>query len=112
MGRAGQRTAKVLMRRWRITEMDVWEQDDIDLVAPGFVEFGEDYRGSLGLIAVRGEIDRREVSRDGQPGVISRRDQVAVRRPLPGASGCSESRLRSSMTRPAGMGWSVSACGE
>lgn len=63
-----QRTAKVLMGRWRITEMDLWEHDDVDLVAPGFVEFGEDHRGSLGFIAVQGGIDWREAPRDGLPG--------------------------------------------
>jgi hypothetical protein len=59
-GNSGQRTANVLTGRWRITEMDLWEQNDIDLVAPGFVEFGEDHRGSLGFIAVQGGIDWRE----------------------------------------------------
>ena len=68
MGNSRQRTTNLLMGRWRITEMDLWEQDDIDLVAPGFVEFGEDHRGSLGFIAVRGGIDWREAPRDGQPG--------------------------------------------
>ena len=53
-GHSRQRTVKVLTGRWRIAEMDLWEQDSIDRVAPGFVEFGEDHRGSLGLIAVRG----------------------------------------------------------
>jgi hypothetical protein len=68
MGNSRQRTTSVLMGRWRITEMDLWEQADIDLVAPGFVEFGEDHRGSLGFIAVQGGIEWREASRDGQPG--------------------------------------------
>ena len=48
-GNSRQRIANVLTGRWRITEMDLWEQNDIDLVAPGFVEFGEDHRGSLGI---------------------------------------------------------------
>lgn len=48
--------------------MDLREQDDIDLVAPGFVEFGKDHRGSLGFIAVQRAIDWREASRDGKPG--------------------------------------------
>ena len=44
-GNFRQPTANVLMGRWRIIEMDLWEQADIDLVAPGFVEFGKDHRG-------------------------------------------------------------------
>jgi hypothetical protein len=68
MGNSRQRPTNVLMGRWRITEMDLWEQDDIDLVAPGFVEFGEDHRGSLGFIAVQGGMDWREAPRYGQQG--------------------------------------------
>ena len=67
-GKFRQGTANVLMGRWRITEMDLWEQADIDLVAPGFVEFGEDHRGSLGFIAVQGGIDWRVAPGDEQPG--------------------------------------------
>ena len=40
--------------RWRITEMDNWDQEAIDLVQPGFIEFGEDGLGSLGFIVVTG----------------------------------------------------------
>ena len=48
--------------------MDLWEQDDFDLAAPGLVEFGDDHRGSLGFIAVQGGIDWRGAPRDGHPG--------------------------------------------
>ena len=40
--------------RWRITEMDNWDQEAIDLVQPGFIEFGQDGFGSLGFIVVTG----------------------------------------------------------
>ena len=53
MGNSRQRRTNALTGRWRITEMDLWEQDDIDLVAPGFVEFSEGHRGSLEFIARR-----------------------------------------------------------
>jgi hypothetical protein len=59
MGKARRRTANLLMGRWRITEMDLWEQDDIDLVAPGFVEFDKDHRGSLGFITAAGRSSKR-----------------------------------------------------
>jgi hypothetical protein len=55
--------------RWRITEMDNWDQEAIDLVKPGSIEFGEDGLGSLGFIVVTGELDYRDADRDGQPGV-------------------------------------------
>jgi hypothetical protein len=43
--------------RWRITEMDNWDQEAVDLVKPGFIEFGEDGLGSLGFIVVTGDLD-------------------------------------------------------
>jgi hypothetical protein len=49
--------------RWRITEMDNWDQEAIDLVKPGFIEFGEDGLGSLGFIVVTGELDCRDADR-------------------------------------------------
>jgi hypothetical protein len=54
--------------RWRITEMDNWDQEAIDLVQPGFIEFGEDGLGSLGFIVVTGDLDCRDADSDGQPG--------------------------------------------
>jgi hypothetical protein len=53
-GDSRQRSTNVLMGRWRIVEMDLWEQDNVDLVAPGFIESGKDHKGSLGFIAVSG----------------------------------------------------------
>ena len=52
--------------------MDLWEQDDVDLVAPGFIEFGMDRRGSLGFIAVQGGIDWRVAPRNGRQALSSR----------------------------------------
>jgi hypothetical protein len=53
--------------RWHITEMDNWDQEAVDLVQPGFVEFGDDGLGNLGFIAVTGELDCRDADRDGRP---------------------------------------------
>ncbi len=56
--------------RWRITEAELWDCDALNLVAPAFIEFGEDgSSGSFGFIAIQGEMDCREVERDGRPGV-------------------------------------------
>ena len=52
--------------RWRIVEMDLWDKEDVDLLAPGFIEFDQDHGGSLGFIAVQGAIDWRETSRQGR----------------------------------------------
>jgi hypothetical protein len=46
--------------------MDLWNAEDVDLVAPGFIEFDPDHRGSLGFIAVQGGIDWRETSHQGR----------------------------------------------
>ena len=43
-----------IIGRWRITEMDNWDQEAVDLVEPGFIEFDEDGLGELGFIAVTG----------------------------------------------------------
>jgi hypothetical protein len=58
-----------LVGRWRIVAMELWDADAIDLVGPGFIEFGRDRLGRLGFIAVQGQVDWREVVRDGRPGV-------------------------------------------
>jgi hypothetical protein len=49
--------------------MDNWDQEMVDLVEPGFIEFDEDGLGGLGFIAVTGELDCRDADRDGRPGV-------------------------------------------
>jgi hypothetical protein len=58
-----------IVGRWRITEMDSWDQEAVDLVEPGFIEFDEDGLRELGFIAVTGELDCRDVDREGRPGV-------------------------------------------
>ena len=56
--------------RWRITEAELWDCGALNLVAPAFIEFAEDgSSGSSGFIAVQGEMDSREVERDGRPGM-------------------------------------------
>jgi hypothetical protein len=56
--------------RWRITEAELWDCDALNLMAPAFIMFAEDgSSGSSGFIAVQGEMDCREVERDGRPGV-------------------------------------------
>jgi hypothetical protein len=49
--------------------MDKWDREAIDLVQSGFIEFTGDGCGSIGFIAVEGELDCRNVARDGRPGV-------------------------------------------
>ena len=63
------RTVTAIVGRWRIIEMDLWAQEDVDLVTPGFIEFEPDHMGSLGFIAVQAGIDWRDTPRNGCPGV-------------------------------------------
>ena len=55
--------------RWRITDMELWDQEAMDLVEPAFIDFGEDETGDFGFIAVRGWMDCRDAPRDGRPDV-------------------------------------------
>lgn len=45
--------------KWRITEMELWENDFIDMVIPGHILFQEDKEGRFQFGAVEGEIDYR-----------------------------------------------------
>ena len=45
--------------RWRITWMETWDQDYVDLIEPGYFEFTEDGLGSFVFGAVRGFVDVR-----------------------------------------------------
>lgn len=49
--------------------MSNWDRDAIDLVEPGFIEFGRDGTGEFGFSAVRGWLDCRRAERDGRAGV-------------------------------------------
>lgn len=48
--------------------MEMWDQDAIDLVQPGFIEFGGDGLGQFGFIAVNGQLDCRDAA-TGRPRV-------------------------------------------
>lgn len=58
--------AMSLVGRWRIEAMDLFDRDDIDLMEPGFIEFGPDETGQFGFIAVRGWMDCRTDDRGGR----------------------------------------------
>jgi hypothetical protein len=53
--------------KWRISEMDEWEQDDFDLMGPAFLSFDARTSGSFRFIAVEGWMDCRHGERDGRP---------------------------------------------
>jgi len=54
---------------WRIMEMELWDQEDIDMMAPGYFRFDADCMGEFGFIAVQGGLDCRYETRDGKTAV-------------------------------------------
>lgn len=58
-----------LAGRWRITEMDMWDREAIDLIGPGFIEFAKNGTGQFRFIAVHGGMDCRRTKHDGKPTV-------------------------------------------
>jgi len=49
--------------------MTEWDEDYIHEEVPAFIEFGEHQQGSFQFAYVRGEIDYRITTRDGEPAV-------------------------------------------
>ena len=54
---------------WRILETELWEAEDLDLLAPASIVLDRNHDGHMGLIAIGAEIDYRVVVRDGQPAI-------------------------------------------
>ena len=54
---------------WRIVEMELWDRDAFELEGPAHITFEKDGTGEFNLIAVRGWIDARFVTRDGHEAV-------------------------------------------
>jgi hypothetical protein len=64
-----EKPAAELVGRWRITAMNGFDRDDIDLIEPAHIEFTEDGTGRFGFVAVLGWLDCRPARRDGRIGV-------------------------------------------
>jgi hypothetical protein len=75
--------------------MDNWDQEAIDLVEPGFIEFGEDGLGGLGFIGERPRRSRDEGSASLPPNV--------AKYPLE----MSATARRSPSSSPSGMRWAM-----
>ena len=52
---------------WRIVGMDLWDAEAIDLLGPGYIQFGADRTGRFRFIAVEGWMDCHSGRRDGRP---------------------------------------------
>jgi hypothetical protein len=45
--------------KWRIIEMEMWDQDYVDLIIPGYFSFDKDDLGDFQFGVVKGQIDYR-----------------------------------------------------
>ena len=54
---------------WRVVEMEVWDRDAFELEGPATFTFDADGTGGFHLIAVRGWVDARFVTREGREAV-------------------------------------------
>ena len=57
--------AKAFKGRWRISEMDVWDNDYLDLVEPAHIVFESENDGAFVFGTVKGWLDVRHGARDG-----------------------------------------------
>ncbi len=63
----GARTPERFVGYWRITEMEVWDAEYLDLIVPAFIEFDREQMGQFQFGTVRGWLDCRFSERDGAP---------------------------------------------
>ncbi len=61
--------AKKFIGNWRIVEMELWDREALDLVAPAALTLKKDHQGQMSFIAVEAHIDYRVVVRDGLPAI-------------------------------------------
>jgi len=60
---------KKFQGKWRIVEMELWDQDFICLEGPGYIRFERDGMGDFHFGAVHGWTDCRYRKRDGKDAV-------------------------------------------
>jgi hypothetical protein len=60
------RTPAPFLGSWKITTMELWARNAIDVLGPAFITFEDDSMGEFRFIAVRGWMDCRFARRDGK----------------------------------------------
>ena len=58
-----------LVGYWRITWMDLWDQDTVETQGPGFLRIGADGLGEISFICVEGGLDCHRAEREESIGV-------------------------------------------
>jgi len=69
MARADAAARRLFVGRWRITDMELWTTEDLDLIGPARLTLNRDGSGEMSFIAVEVGLDYRIVERDGQPAI-------------------------------------------
>ncbi len=65
----GRKKSPTIQGRWRITEMEMWDQDFVNAEVEGFFRFDDSGRGEFQFGYVQGVMDCELIDRGGQPGV-------------------------------------------
>ena len=60
---------QAILGRFRITQMEEWDQDFVDAEMPGFIRFDPDDRGEFHFGYAHGSMDCEQTERDGRPAV-------------------------------------------
>jgi hypothetical protein len=58
-----------LVGPWRISSMELWEQEDVDTMGPGRIHLNKDGTGDITFLCVQGRLDCEALERDGRPAV-------------------------------------------
>ena len=69
MAKSKKRSESPFVGRWHIASMDQWDEDYINAEVQGFFEFDAQGGGALQFGYVRGRMDCRLTTRDGEPAV-------------------------------------------
>ena len=69
MARADAAARRSFVGRWRITDMELWTAEDLDLLGPARLMLNRGGSGEMSFIAVEAGLDYRVDLRDGQPAV-------------------------------------------
>lgn len=69
MARAEAAARQPFVGRWRITTMELWTAEDLDLLGPAHLTLERDGLGTMSFIAIEAGLDYRVVQREGRPAV-------------------------------------------
>ncbi len=61
------RAGKLVVGHWRITRMEVWDKDYLDMEVPAHLTIGQDLTGTLQFGLVQGGVDARVSTMEGEP---------------------------------------------